>query len=321
MKVNAQVTVVITTLETLGNLLNFVIWSIWAKITGGNPSFLMVIQGLLLNFVLLPYTFLMNTRYNKNRIIEGGWKVVLKNLKYSTKEVVKTLPEKIDIPPKIKKLDVVPFIKDYFGPKTYSRIQPICIKNNVEPSVYVIKYSNTAEKEVCTISIEKDSMSITSDILQEQETNYTIASPQSPLFEANEQPRCSFDLKDEMRNLDDTPPLTKKQLKDFRIVRGRLLSDLLKNIDVEGIYVRNLMRLIRIEESKKNNEEIDNVDFKEDDDIFQGMPHFVGNQKLKISMRREIVHLLRSNKDDDELYNELFEEFMEMEENFVSNGC
>ena len=77
-------TVVIATLETFGNIISFVTWAIWSKITGGNPSFLMVFQGLLLNFVLLPYTFLMNTRYNKNRIIEGGWKVVIQNVKFSS---------------------------------------------------------------------------------------------------------------------------------------------------------------------------------------------------------------------------------------------
>ena len=80
MKVNVQVTVVIATLETLGNFTNFIVWSVWAKVMGENPSFLMLIQALLLNFVFLPYTFLMNTRYNKNRIIEGGWKVVIQNM-------------------------------------------------------------------------------------------------------------------------------------------------------------------------------------------------------------------------------------------------
>ena len=30
--------------------------------------------------VILPYAFLMNTEHNKNRIIEGGWKNVLKNI-------------------------------------------------------------------------------------------------------------------------------------------------------------------------------------------------------------------------------------------------
>ena len=35
---------------------------------------------MLLYFVILPYTFLMNTRYNKNRVVEEGWKNVLRNV-------------------------------------------------------------------------------------------------------------------------------------------------------------------------------------------------------------------------------------------------
>ena len=139
MKVNSQVTVVIATLETFGNIISFLTWAIWTKITGGNPSFLMVFQGLLLNFVLLPYTFLMNTRYNKNRIIEGGWKVVIQNVKFSSERKAK-LNQKL------------------------SRLKKNPWKNKIEPSIYIVEYDKKPMNEVCTITIPKDSDSISSDI-------------------------------------------------------------------------------------------------------------------------------------------------------------
>ena len=46
---------------------------------------------MLLHFVVLPYAFLMNTRYNKSRIIEEGWMNVLKNMAISYNCNVATL--------------------------------------------------------------------------------------------------------------------------------------------------------------------------------------------------------------------------------------
>ena len=46
---------------------------------------------MLLHFVVLPYAFLMNTRYNKKRIIEEGWMNVLKNMAISYNCNVATL--------------------------------------------------------------------------------------------------------------------------------------------------------------------------------------------------------------------------------------
>ena len=289
MKVNAQVTVVIATLETLGNIFNFLTWSIWAKITGGNPSFLMVFQGCLLNFVLLPYTFLMNTRYNKNRIIEGGWKVVIQNLKSTHRNRDKL----------IQKL---------------SRIMPNRRKNKIEPSVYVIRFENKPLEEVCTISKIKDLDSNTSDVSSEidEHENNNVDVVQSHNATREEGPHCSRSI---------SQSLTPRELNDFRIVRERLLSDLLRNIDIEGLYVRNLMRLIRLEDKKKKGEEIQNIEFIEEDDIFPSLPHFVGNPKRKLSMRKIMIKKLIDKKENNLAYNELFEELMEMEENFVENGC
>ena len=76
MHVNAQVTAVTTMMEVLGNCIIgalFVVFDSFTRFTSAAPF-------MFLHFVVLSYAYLMNTRYNKNRIIEYGWKNVLKNM-------------------------------------------------------------------------------------------------------------------------------------------------------------------------------------------------------------------------------------------------
>ena len=75
MRVNAQITAVTSTLEIVGNVVQWDIWILITKFVGLGT----LIQSILLYFVVLPYVFLMNTSHNKNRIIEDGWINVLKN--------------------------------------------------------------------------------------------------------------------------------------------------------------------------------------------------------------------------------------------------
>ena len=76
MHVNAQVTAVTTMMEFSGNCINFIIF----LVLGGHGKFTSSVLNMLLNFVVLSYAFLMNTKYNKNRIIEYGWLNVFKNI-------------------------------------------------------------------------------------------------------------------------------------------------------------------------------------------------------------------------------------------------
>ena len=66
----------ITILEASYNLLYVIVFGFISK----GSSFGTLIQALGLYCVLLPYTFLMNTTHNKNRIVEIGWGNVLKNM-------------------------------------------------------------------------------------------------------------------------------------------------------------------------------------------------------------------------------------------------
>ena len=77
MHVNAQVTAVTTMMEVLGNCINGILY---LAMDGLNVKFATSALFMLLHFVVLSYAFLMNTRYNKNRIIEYGWFNVIKNI-------------------------------------------------------------------------------------------------------------------------------------------------------------------------------------------------------------------------------------------------
>lgn len=73
--VNAQVTAMISFLEAFGAVGYIII--VWFSV---RTSYTTLIEVLCLYLILLPYSFLMNTSHNKNRIIEHGWKNVFKNL-------------------------------------------------------------------------------------------------------------------------------------------------------------------------------------------------------------------------------------------------
>ena len=74
--VNSQVTAVITISELVYAVLFSVIYGFVSK----GSSFGTLISRMSVHYVVVPYVFLMNTSYNKYRVVEIGWKNVLKNI-------------------------------------------------------------------------------------------------------------------------------------------------------------------------------------------------------------------------------------------------
>ena len=74
-EVNAQVTAIVSLFEFLGNVSHLFLL-IYLKGT----SYISLLHAISLYHVVLPYSFLMNTSENKNRIIEKGWTIVFKNI-------------------------------------------------------------------------------------------------------------------------------------------------------------------------------------------------------------------------------------------------
>ena len=73
-RVNAQVTFMISILEMIGFVIGIVVVVIFKTTT-----LPVIINSMILYLILLPRAFLMNTSHNKNRIIEHGWENILRN--------------------------------------------------------------------------------------------------------------------------------------------------------------------------------------------------------------------------------------------------
>jgi hypothetical protein len=74
-RVNAQVRAMLSLLEVSATVAG----SIFVFHNKGR-TLLTLILGIIVYDILLPHAFLMNTSENKNRVIEFGWKNVLKNI-------------------------------------------------------------------------------------------------------------------------------------------------------------------------------------------------------------------------------------------------
>ena len=73
--VNARVTFVVWILETIANVSVLILW----RFVYGYTSFGTLTNSMIWYYLIISYTFLMNTSYNKDRIIEDGWKTVIMN--------------------------------------------------------------------------------------------------------------------------------------------------------------------------------------------------------------------------------------------------
>ena len=74
-QINAQVTAMISSLEVFGNVTVIILLAV----TKGTSLFSLM-HGMMFYAILIPRTFLMNTSHNKDRIVEKGWKNIIKNL-------------------------------------------------------------------------------------------------------------------------------------------------------------------------------------------------------------------------------------------------
>ena len=73
-RVNAQVTFVTSILEMICTFLTMIVVVIFKTAT-----FPVIISIMITYLILLPCAFLMNTSHNKRRVIEHGWRNVLRN--------------------------------------------------------------------------------------------------------------------------------------------------------------------------------------------------------------------------------------------------
>ena len=287
-RVNAQVMAVITMLEFCGGCL-FVVGRIFRlQISFG--SFSGTILAMLLYFVILPYAFLMNTRYNKSRIIEEGWMNVLKNMAFSYK------PDAV-IPANISTKASNGDEKPNNTPMKPAVPRIFIIPNTRESSMAETNILNTAN-----ITIEDDN--------------------EEPDFEI-QQPTCSYgvvDLENDSYDCIEKGKGFNTKL-SINTIREKMIADLLSNINNEDMYIKKLTHFVDIEQAHKSGKDIDTLNCDYEHLRVDTLPHFVGCRERKLDLRNtKLQKLFRCRKDND-TYQIYFEQFVDMEENFLENGC
>ena len=102
--VNLQITATLTIFEFLYGLLYMIVFGYVSR----GSSFATLIQGMALHFVLLPFSFLMNTTDNKYRIVEMGWRNGFKNIILGWKTHIEKLFSVLQSNDRISSVDPMP---------------------------------------------------------------------------------------------------------------------------------------------------------------------------------------------------------------------
>ena len=276
----------ITVLEFFGGCI-FVIMRV-SRITLGFGGFAQKILFMLLYFVVLPYAFLMNTRYNKNRIIEEGWLNVLKNMVICNSCNVTTLEN--------------------------DRNNALCDDENMNNaqmrpdcnSIFLISNTTQPSKKIGVSTLPS---AIGGD---NEEANFEM-----------QQPTCSYGSDfsaNDLNNCSDEGMIT-KATPSIATIRENLISGLLSIINDEDKYIKKLTHFIDVEEAYTCGRNIHILNHDYDHLNLDTLPHFVGSTQRKSDMRTmELQNLFDCRKDND-TYRTCFDHFVEMEENFVESGC
>ena len=232
----------------------------------------------------------MNTRYNKSRIIEEGWMNVLKNMVFSYKPNV-VIPDNISI------------VESNGDEKlTNAHMKPAV------PRIFII--SNTSESSTSEeIVVNTVSATIEDD---NEEPNFEI-----------QRPTCSYGVVDLENDSYDCIEKGKgfHTKPSINTIREKMIADLLSNINNEDMYVKQLTHFVDIEEAHKSGKDIDTSNCDYEQLRVDTLPHFVGCRERKLDLRNtKLQKLFRCRKDND-TYQIYFEQFVDMEENFLENGC
>ena len=104
-------------------------------------------------------------------------------------------------------------------------------------------------------------------------------------------------------------------------IRENMISDLLSNIHNEIIYIKKLTHFVDIEEAHKSGKDTDTLNYDYEQLDVDALPHFIGCSKRKSDMRSTKLQKLFHCLEENDTYQIYFEQFVDMEESFLDNGC
>ena len=286
--VNAQVTAVITILEFLGSCMMLIIRI--CRMVIGFSSFAGIALFMMIQFVVLSYAYLMNTRYNKHRIVEEGWKNVMKNMSFFQKHNV-----------------VIPLLPLLEASKDHNKTNHVKRNPNITeifliPATSQLSASDNVMIDLLPNSIDLENQSWGSDM---------------------QQPTCSYHVEDLKNDSNGSNEISKKtdSATSMDGIRRNMISDLLYHVDNEEKYVKVLTNFIDAEEADKFGKSSNEISYDYEQLGIDALPNFIGCSYRKSNMRSTKLQNLLHCRQENNNYKTYFEQFVHMEETFVENGC
>ena len=272
MKISCQVTAAISLLEIIGNMICTMIWLLMAKHIG-NDSLLL---GLTLYFILLPYTFLMNTHDNRNIVVEDGWQIVIKNLFGGCKVMESLKSKQVKTPVESR--------KDYLTERDI-RFQLYAISRELNDSKVA-----RIKTEICTLNVPKD------DDVYIKNAN-TMTRNRDIESQKN---RCLISVRSYcIQKLLDNLNSEGSYLNLFKI-----FVEFEKNIE-KGGNISKIVQLLPIQLSSPESIHKDTETPK---------CEYICSQEKRVEMRNIILKiLLKQNKIDDTMYKKFLNDFINLE--------
>ena len=174
---------------------------------------------------------------------------------------------------------------------------------------------------ICIISNTRESSTAEEIVLNT--TNITIEDDNEELDFEIQQPTCSYGIVDLGNDLNECIEKGKRVDTNTSIntTREKMISDLLSKINNEDMYVKRLTHFVDIEEAHKSGTNIDAIDYDYEQLRLDILPHFIGCSERKLDMRTAKLQQLFRCRKDNATYQIYFEQFVDMEENFLENGC
>ena len=297
-KVNAQVTAMISFSEIVGFLIITLVSTSLKSATAGEIMF------PLLQNIILPYAFIINTRENKNNVIEQGWKNVLQNT-----------------------LNI--------GSSSQASSAKSDVKN--------VDDNSNADRIINTVSqkVHENSMNNNDHILQNRSSiewrlnrpldEQSKTSPCRLKFNIFE---CSIEFEYKKYNETDQPTTSRSEIIETspianigksRKCQGRkeLIQSLLSNRHKETVYVRTFTQLVSLEEGKtEQKRDLMKSSMVQEEIIMKSVAKLLknGDRHHRINMRKNMLQRLQMHQNDEKEYKEILKRLINMEEQFLNES-
>ena len=328
--VNSQVRAMITILESTC----IVLFAVVKNFIQEKPVLMRLIQCIGMFCVISPYAFLMNTPYNKTRIVECGWKNVIKNLigcsNNSLVESFNGTEGKSSVPPRKKGISKlaksqrqanVPTDKDiYIISKVFNKstINLQLNETNDDPALHTPLYREPSTSYGSTSGVLERVSSYSNDEndpVKEGKIPYIALTQIGILIDNLEDERLYLKC---FRNLIDIQnerkyeenELTSKSKSYSNKRQNNECYQTNRTVNTKDTIMLSVKGISHKRSWDPTKESLD----EESDYIF---PKLKGESSERYILRKKLLNQFFSCYDNHERFNALFERLIDMEEGFV----